>query len=198
MYRKDRKEEYFTRKAQEEGYPARSVYKLQEIDKQFEIIKEGDSVLDLGAAPGSWLLYLSQKVGDRGTVIGFDVEDINIQSRENIMFYKKSVRDEDIFEILKGKKFDSVVADMSPKTTGIKLIDCGLSLELDERAFEIVKAVLKENGNFVFKIFESGDIDAFINEVSLRFKTVKKFRPRAVISKSKEFYVVAKGYKIKK
>jgi 23S rRNA (uridine2552-2'-O)-methyltransferase len=195
MYRKDRKEEYFTRKAQEEGYPARSVYKLQEIDKQFEIINEGDSVLDLGAAPGSWLLYLSQKVGDRGQVIGFDVEDLNIQSRENITFYKKSVRDEDLLDLLKGKRFDAVVADMSPKTTGIKLIDCGVSLELDERAFEIVKAVLKENGNFVFKIFESGDIDAFIKEVSLCFKTLKKFRPRAVISKSKEFYVVAKGYK---
>lgn len=195
MYRKDRKEEYFTRKAQEEGYPARSVYKLKEIDKQFGIINEGDSVLDLGAAPGSWLLYLSQKVGNRGVVIGFDMEDINIQSRENIIFYKKSVLDEDIFEILKGKKFDSIVADMSPKTTGIKLIDCGISLKLNERAFEIAKAVLKENGNFVFKIFEGGEIDAFIKEVSLCFKTLKKFRPMAVISRSKEFYVVAKGYK---
>lgn len=194
MYRKDRKEEYFTKKAQKEGYPARSVYKLKEIDRDFEILKKGDRVLDLGAAPGSWLLYISEKIGGAGEVIGFDIEDVKIPEIKNIKFHKKSIEDEDIFQILGERKFDAIVADLSPKTTGVKLLDSGISLELSEKAFEIAKKVLKENGNFVCKIFESAEADVFLKELEKIFKIVKRVRPKAVFRSSKEFYIVCKNY----
>jgi 23S rRNA (uridine2552-2'-O)-methyltransferase len=194
MYRKDRNKEFFTEKAQKEGYPARSVYKLKQIDRDFGIINKGDSVLDLGSAPGSWLMYLSEKVGSNGLVIGADIEELDIDLKENIVFLQKSIEDESFFEAVKDRKFNSVVADLSPKTTGVKLIDSGLSLELAERAFYVATKTLKPNGNFVCKLFESHEVDAFIKEIGKYFKMVKRFRPRAVISQSKEFYIVAKGF----
>ncbi|MBZ1345446.1 MAG: methyltransferase domain-containing protein, partial [Candidatus Nealsonbacteria bacterium] len=93
MYRKDRQNEFYTALAKKDGYPARSVYKLQEIDKKYKIIKENSQVLDLGCAPGSWILYISQKVGNRGKVIGVDIEEIKIPKKSNITFIKKSIFD---------------------------------------------------------------------------------------------------------
>ena len=93
MYRKDRKAEFYTTLAKKEGYPARSVYKLKEIDEKYKIIKKNSRVLDLGSAPGSWLLYISQKVGDKGKVIGVDIEETKIPQKANIVFIKRSVFD---------------------------------------------------------------------------------------------------------
>jgi 23S rRNA (uridine2552-2'-O)-methyltransferase len=89
MYRKDRKQDFYTILAKKEGYPARSVYKLKEINEKYKIIKKGDSVLDLGCAPGSWLSYISQKVGNKGRAVGVDTEDIKITDKPNISFIKK-------------------------------------------------------------------------------------------------------------
>ena len=86
MYRKDRQNEFYTTLARKQGFPARSIYKLKEINEKHKIIKEGDRVLDLGCAPGSWLLYISQKVGDKGKVIGVDIEEIKIPKKTNIIF----------------------------------------------------------------------------------------------------------------
>jgi len=144
MYRKDKKEEFYTKKSKEEGYPARSVYKLKEIDETFNLFKKGHRILDLGSAPGSWLLYLSEKAG---FVLGIDEQEIT-PKRKNIFFIKKSILDEDILEALGQEKFDSVLADLSPKTTGIKSLDSGLSLELCQRAFFIAQKVLRPKGNF--------------------------------------------------
>lgn len=193
MYRKDKKEEYYTEKAKKEHYPARSVYKLQEIDKKYKIFKNRDNVLDLGACPGSWLLYISEKIGSKGTVVGTDIEDINIPKKENIIFYKKSVFDfkEEDFS----KKFDSVVSDMAPKTTGVDFVDAGKSFELSEEAFRIANLFLKSGGNFVCKIFDSELSQELFKEVEKSFEFSKRFKPKAVIKKSKEFYIVGKGFK---
>jgi 23S rRNA (uridine2552-2'-O)-methyltransferase len=195
MYRKNKKEEFYTKKAKEEGYPARSVYKLLQIDEEFGIIRKGDSVLDLGSAPGSWLLYVSKKIGKKGRVFGIDKEEIKIPGRDNIVFIKKSIEDEDIRDVLREEKFDSVIADLSPKTTGIKSVDSGRSLELTKRAFFIAKNVLKKRGNFVCKIFEGGEADIFLKKISARFRLFKRYRPKAVSRGSKEFYIVAKTFK---
>src|SRR4030065_1303151 len=98
MYRKDRKQDPYTILAQKEGYPARSVYKLKEIDEKYKIIQKGDSVLDLGSAPCSWLFYLSQKVGNKGQAVGVDSEDVKIAGNSNLSCIKK-----DIFDL---KEFD--------------------------------------------------------------------------------------------
>jgi len=191
MYRKDRKNEFYTTLARKEGYPARSVYKLKEIDERYKIIRKGNRVLDLGSAPGSWLLYISQKVGDKGKVIGVDIEEIKIPQKTNIIFIKRSIFDlkESDFK----DKFETVVSDLSSKTSGVKFLDAGKSLELAEKAFEIVKSVLVPGGNFVCKIFQSELSDEFFKKAKNCFDFAKRIKPKAVIKKSKEFYIIGKG-----
>ncbi len=197
MYRKDKKEEYYTLRARREGYPARSVYKLKDIDEKFRIIRNGDKVLDLGSAPGSWLIYISQKVGENGKVVGVDIQDL-ASSVKNTIFIKKSIFDfqeSDLLAVGCYEKFNSVLADLSPNTTGIKSMDAGRSLEMSEKAFQIARNVLAKNGSFVCKIFQGEGMDGFLREVALRFKVFKRVRPKAVVKRSKEFYIVAKGFK---
>lgn len=197
MYRKNLKDEFYTRKAREEGYPARSVYKLKEIDEKYRIIKEGDAVLDLGCAPGSWLLYISEKVGKKGGVVGVDIEDVIAPKKENISFIKKDILSFQEEELKEWQgRFGVVVADLSPRTSGIKSIDVAKSLELNEAAFDVVKTALKKGGNFVCKIFEGEGSDEFVKNVEKYFESTKRFRPMAVMKRSKEFYIVAKGFKI--
>ena len=193
MYRKDKKEEFFTSLARKEGYPARSVYKLKEIDEKYKIIKKGDRILDLGSAPGSWLLYISKKVGDKGEVLGVDIEEIKITPKANISFIKKSVFDlkESDFK----NKFKAVLSDLSPKTSGIKFLDAGRSLEMAEKSFEIAKSALLVGGNFVCKVFRNELSDEFFKKVENCFDFAKRFRPKAVIKKSKEFYIIGKGFR---
>jgi len=195
MYRKDKKDEFYTRKAREEGYPARSVYKLKEIDEKYRIFKKGDKVLDLGCAPGSWLKYISEKIGDNGKVIGVDLSELNMPITKNMIFIQK-----DIFNLtdadLGSKKFRAVVCDMAPKTSGIKLADEALSFELAENSWEIAKKFLAPNGIFLCKIFESEIIRDFFREIEKNFEFAKRFRPSAVIKGSSEIYLVARGYKV--
>ena len=203
MYRKDRKEEFYTTLAKKEGYPARSVYKLKEIDEKYKIIKKNSRVLDLGAAPGSWLLYISQKVGDKGKVIGIDIEETKIPQKANIVFIKRNVFDlvdelcssSPVARLRLARVFDAVVSDLSPKTSGVKFLDSGKSLELAEKSFEIAKSVLLPGGNFVCKIFENESSDEFLKKVKNHFDFAKRFKPRAVIKKSREFYIIGKGFR---
>jgi len=194
MYRKDRQNEFYTTLAKKEGFPARSIYKLKEIDEKYRIIKDGDRLLDLGCAPGSWLLYVSQKVGNKGKVIGVDIEEIKIPKKTNIVFIKRSVFDlkESDFK----DKFEVVVSDLSPKTSGVKFLDAGKSLELAEKSFEIAKSVLLPGGNFVCKIFESESSNAFFKKVKNCFDFAKRFKPKAVIKKSREFYIIGRGFRV--
>jgi len=196
MYRKDKIDEFFTRKAKEEGYPARSVYKIKEIDEKHHLFKKGDNVLDLGCAPGSWLLFVANKIGSRGKVVGIDIKDIKITLKENIIFIKKDIMD---FERSGAKelnqKYQAVISDLAPSTSGIEFVDAGKSLELSEKAFDIAKMVLVFGGNFVCKIFEGELTNDFFKEVEKSFKFTKRFRPKAVIKRSKEFYIVGKGFK---
>jgi 23S rRNA (uridine2552-2'-O)-methyltransferase len=197
MYRKDKKHEFFTEKARKEGYPARSVYKLEEINRKFKILKQNDVVLDLGCVPGSWLLFCSKLIGEKGKILGVDINPCNISLPSNAIFLQT-----DIFQLkavqLKEyfKAYDAVVSDMAPLTSGVEFVDAGRSLDLSQRAFEISTEVLKQGGNFVCKIFESHEANLLIKEIEKRFIFTKHFRPRAVIKNSKEFYIVAKGFKL--
>ncbi len=223
------KENFYTKKAKEEGYPARSVYKLQEIDKKFRLLKAGDRVLDLGASPGSWLLYISQKIGEKGRVIAVDTAELKIDLPANSMFLKKSIFDfnqedyhpdssfchpegtpegshsrdsslslrmTELGPAMTGSSpiFSAVVSDLAPKTTGLHEKDVALCLELAERAFLIAQQTLKNNGNFVCKLFAGKDVDDFIKEVKKDFALVKKYRPQAIRRQSREFYLVAKNF----
>jgi 23S rRNA (uridine2552-2'-O)-methyltransferase len=195
MYRKDKKDEFYTRKAREEKYPARSVYKLKEIDDKYKLIKKGDRVLDLGAAPGSWMFYISQQVGEKGEVVGVDIGDLKISLASNMIFMRKDIVDLEVEKFIEpGKQFDLVLSDLAPKTTGIKSVDATNSLLLCDKALAIAKLVLKKGGSFVCKIFEGNMTDKFFKEIKKEFKFAKAFRPEAVLKGSKEIYIIGIGY----
>lgn len=192
---KNTRQDFYFQKAKEENYPARSVYKLQKIDRKYGLVKPADFVLDIGCAPGSWMLYLSKKVGPKGKVIGVDIKDLGIRLEQNMEFIKQDIKE---LQNRFMEKFDLVVSDAAPETSGISSIDVAKSLELARTALSIVKKGLKPGGDFVCKLFEGEETEQFLKELKFLFDFVKPFRPGAVRKHSREIYLVAKNLKARK
>src|SRR4051794_826964 len=156
--------DYFFHKAKKENYAARSVFKLEEIDERFRILKAGYQILDLGAAPGSWSQYSSKKVGPQGRVFGLDLQSIRL-TLPNAVFVQADMRDLDLEQLMTDHEvmppFDVVLSDMAPKTTGIRNTDQARSMELCELALQTAHRFLKPKGSFVCKIFHSDDFEVF-------------------------------------
>lgn len=187
--------DFYKRKAREEKFPSRSVYKLQEIDKKYNLIEKNDRVLDLGCVPGSWLLYISRKIGDKGRVVGVDIDELKIQLPANALFLKKNITDLKIPEILENsKKYQVVVSDAAPSTSGINFVDTQQSLELCEQALYLAKESLEEGGNFLCKIFEGEETEEFVKKLKFCFNFIKRFRPKATKKQSREIYIIAKEF----
>ena len=184
------KKDFYTKKAKQENYPARSVYKLEEIDKKFNLIKKGDRVLDLGCAPGSWLLYITRKAT---MITGIDVRGLEIEIPKNAEFIKADVMEFIPNEVEEGK-YDIVVSDLAPNTSGIHSIDVEKSLEFGERALEIAEKVLVDGGNFLCKIFEGDGSKKFFQEVKDNFEIAKIYKPKASRKESREIYIIGKNY----
>lgn len=189
--------DHYYQKAKDENYLARSIYKLEEIDQRFKILKKGDLVVDLGYFPGSWAQYTAPKVGPTGRVVGIDIQPINKKLQlPNLVLFEK-----DIFELKSpadlgaDRPFDVVLSDMAPKTTGIKTVDQARSLDLIESVFTMLPLLLKPNGNFVIKVFESQDAQTFLKTQKARFAEFSYLRPKSTRSVSKEFFVIGKGFK---
>jgi len=175
------KKDKFTRRALSEGYLARSVYKLKDIQKRFNIIRPGNVVLDLGAAPGSW----SQIAVESGA----KVDSVDLNKVKFGKWIKADVMSDDIFKILK-RDYDVVMSDLAPKTIGVKKIDNELSYDLSVRALEIADKKLKKGGFFVCKLFESEWFKPFVNEAKKIFKNVRIYKPTGSKKKSTEMYVI--------
>lgn len=191
-----KREDFYKRKAREEKYPSRSVYKLKEIDAKYKLIKKGDLVLDLGCAPGSWLLYISKKVEEKGRVVGIDIGDLKIELPENAVFLKKDIMSLKAMDLIEAeKKYQVVVSDSAPATSGIDFVDAEGSLELCEKALEIAMEVLENGGNFLCKIFEGEGSEEFYKKVKQNFNFIKRFRPQATRKQSREIYIAAKEFK---
>lgn len=182
-------------KAKKEGYPARSVYKLMEIQEKYRLIKRGDLVLDLGAAPGSWSKYLSKLVGAEGKVVGVDVQEVKIRL-PNFYFLQKNVFDLSArdFEEIGVMQFDVIVSDMAPNTTGDKFVDHVRSLDLAKIAFAMCEKFLKPGGHFVVKVFEGVKLQDFRKQIEKNFKSVKLFKPKVSRKESKEIFIVAHSF----
>lgn len=192
-HKKNTREDFYFQKAKEENYPARSIYKLKEIDKKYQLFKKGDKVLDLGCAPGSWLMYISEQIGERGMVTGIDAQSLSIPFKKNMQFMKVDVLNLDEIEFLLDY-YDVIVSDLAPATSGIKSLDAAKSLELGEQAFKITQDHLRPGGNFVCKIFEGDASEAFFKKIKQKFELAKKFRPQAVRKGSREYYIIGKKY----
>jgi 23S rRNA (uridine2552-2'-O)-methyltransferase len=196
--RYDRHDHYY-REAKREGFVARSIYKLEEIDAKFHLIKKGDSVLDLGCAPGSWLQYATERVGDHGSCVGIDLlpTKVNLPARTRIIL--GDAFDTPIEDLLAqpGRFFDVVLSDMAPNTTGVRSVDQARSFALCERALEVARVALRAGGSFVAKIFEGQDQKAFLAAVKVVFTDVDVYRPKSTRDGSKETYVVGRKKKKK-
>ena len=183
-------------KAKEEGYPARSVYKLKEIQDKYKLIRPGQRIVDLGCHPGSWLRFCSESVGPVGLVLGLDLKNPTIPLSPNILFLQAdllTVPDETIQEW--AGRAELVLSDLSPKTSGIKWLDHQHSLELNFRALEIGFLVLKKGGSAVLKIFEGEGTRGFINKMKDRFEQVRIHKPKSSRSESSEAYLIGQRFK---
>lgn len=198
LKRKPRKnrlwEDHYARRARKDNYPARSVYKLKEIQQKFAIMHKGDAVLDLGCAPGSWTLFAAETVGRDGRVIGIDLKPVTIKAQSNITVYTGDIleMDEPGRESM-GHRLDVLISDMAPATTGMKQVDAARSLNLCEAALEIALERLVPGGNFVCKIFQGPDFKIFSERVRTHFKTIKIFKPESCRKSSKEIYIIGIG-----
>ena len=192
--KQNRWQDHYTRKAKQARYPARSVYKLEDIQKKFTVIKKGGRVLDLGCAPGSWLLYAARAVEAAGSVVGVDLKPITIGLPSNV-----SVLTGDIMELggeLSGRiggEYQAVISDMAPSTTGHKGVDALRSVVLCEAALAVAVDRLATGGNFVCKIFQGGDFMSFLEQVRRMFEACKVFKPVATRKASRETYIIGLG-----
>ncbi len=191
--------DFYAVEAKRKGYRARSVFKLEEIDKKYGIFRKGRTVLDLGAAPGSFMQYEIQMVGKRGLVVGIDLTDIEEIQKPNVHFVQG-----DIEEVLTEPKivtgflapgehfFDIITADLAPKTSGSKELDHFRSTELNETVFEVAKKTLKPGGYIISKMFEGSESEELIKALSKDFKKIKMFRPKASKRSRNEYFYVGK------
>jgi 23S rRNA (uridine2552-2'-O)-methyltransferase len=187
-------QDHYSRKAQKEKYPARSVYKLQEIQKKYRLIRKGDRVLDLGCSPGSWLAYAAELTGKGGLVVGIDLKPVLIPLPAHVSFYKGDVMapGEMLAQTL-GQRFHAVISDMAPNTTGNKDVDAARSFDLCEAALNLSQEYLVPNGVFLCKIFQGELFQAFSNRVKKCFKRQHLFKPQSSRKASKEIFIIGIG-----
>jgi len=189
--------DYYFHKAKSENFVARSVFKIQEIDERYKLFKGGYKVLDLGAAPGSWAQYASQKVGKTGRVLGLDIQPIKL-TIPNAVFITADMRDVNLEQVMKENEieppFDLVLSDMAPKTTGVRVTDQTRSFELCELALSVARKYLRPRGSFVAKLFHSDDFEVFRDMLRANFNRVEVLRPKSTRKESKEIFFIAIGF----
>ncbi len=195
-WRKQQSREKYFQQAKSAGYRARSAYKLIQIQEKFHIIKRSSIVVDLGAAPGSWSQVVSKLVGKKGRVIALDLQEM--APIPGVTMLQGDMTDAavqaQIIAAARGRA-NVVLSDAAPSTTGIKLRDHVLSMELGYAALAVAKQLLRPGGTLVIKVFQGEDLPALIREVKTAFHPVKLHAPEATHRGSWETFIVARGYK---
>ena len=193
------KPDYWSQKAFREGYPARSVYKLEEIDQKFSMLKKSTVVLDLGAAPGSWTTWLLRNIDSSGKVVSCDLNPLSKSVKDDkLVFYQGDLTDKEMYDKIKAEgPFDLVVCDAAPLTTGNRVVDTARSKGLVEMAIWYAGQMLKTGGNFCVKIFQNGDQQALLKKMREIFTQAKGFKPEACRTESFETYLIGLNKKAK-
>jgi len=187
--------DYYARRAKDKGFPARSVFKLAELDGRYGILKPGMRVLDLGAAPGSWMRYCAEKVGAGGLVLGIDRDPLSRQLKANEQFIRSDVfMAEPAALRAEFGGFDLVLSDLAPDTMGSKFADSVRSIALAERARQFAEGLLKPGGKFLVKAFQGEDFDRLVKFLRTRFASVVTTKPRSSRPSSKEMYIYCRGF----
>lgn len=190
--------DHYAKKAQQAGFKARSVFKLEEIDAKYGLLRPGQQVLDLGAAPGSWSQYIAQKIGAKGRLLGIDLTPIAL-ALPNALFAVADIEQADFGALFHAAgitpPLDLVVSDMAPKTSGHTFTDQARSYNLCALALVTAQRYLRPGGAFVCKMFDGPDVQEFQRELQACFTKVARVRPKSVRSESKEFFFVATGFR---
>ena len=184
-----------TKAAKAQGFPARSVFKLEEIDRRVKLLRGGQKVLDLGAAPGSWSLYASQKVGPSGRVLAVDLQEIRQAFPPNVKVSQGDALTLENAALSEFAPYDVVLSDMAPNTSGSKIRDQAGSLSLCLRALDVALALGKPGSHFVAKIFMSGDFQVARKLAGERYEKCQVIRPEGTRQQSTEVFIVGLGLK---
>lgn len=191
----ERKQEQYYKKAKKENYHSRASYKLLQLDNKFKIIKKGDNVVDLGAAPGGWSQVALERVGEEGLVVGVDLQRIKHMESPNFIGIRGDfTKEETLQNICKitGKKVDVVLSDASPQLSGVKDVDQIRTLELALAVIKITNYILKPHGSLIMKAFQGEEFENLLKKIKKEFKTVKTTKPPSSRKKSVEMYMIAK------
>jgi len=187
---------YF-KKAKQEGYRSRAAYKLLELQQRYRLLRPGDAVVDLGAAPGGWLQVAAGITGQKGKVIGVDLQDIQPLPQRNVTLIRGDASTEEIQTKVKellGRLADCVISDMAPKLSGIRDADTARCLDLNRIALGLAVQLLRPGGSLLVKSFISDDLHQFTAELKRHFSAVQRTKPEATRQGSSEFYFLATGF----
>jgi len=190
----NRKQEYYYRKAKEENYRSRAIYKLFEAVKKYQFIHRNDIVVDLGAAPGGWIQAARKCVGKRGFVLGVDLKPIDPFPHEYIKTIIADITNPDIANHIQDflpRKADVVISDSAPNISGTWDVDHARQIDLATQALKIALQILRPSGDFFVKVFEGSMLNDFKKTVKKCFNIVKLVKPKASLAKSSEIYILA-------
>jgi 23S rRNA (uridine2552-2'-O)-methyltransferase len=190
---RERKRDYFYRKAKEERLRSRAAYKLLEVIEKYDLIRTGDVVVDLGAAPGGWMQVALSAAGEKGFVLGVDIKGIEPLEAGNTRSIIADINEPNIIETISDflpRAADVVISDVSPNISGIWELDHTRQIDLARRALLIATSVLNTEGNFFAKVFQGELLEQFISEVRSQFRYVRFIKPKASRRKSSELFVL--------
>ncbi|MEM7400945.1 MAG: 23S rRNA (uridine(2552)-2'-O)-methyltransferase RlmE [Pseudomonadota bacterium] len=197
-WNKEHADDRFVQRAHKEGWRSRAVYKLEELDKKYNLIQSGMSVVDLGAAPGGWSQYAVKKVGGNGKVIAIDVLDM--ESINNVHFLQGDITEQEIYESLREivghNPVDLVLSDMAPNISGISSVDQPKAMYLAELAADFALEVLSPDGGLLVKLFQGAGFDDYVKMLRSKFSKVLIRKPEASRSRSRETYALATHIKL--
>ncbi|MFT4763712.1 MAG: 23S rRNA (uridine2552-2'-O)-methyltransferase [Oleispira sp.] len=189
--------DHYVMKAKEEGYRSRACYKLMEIDDKDKLIKPGMTVLDLGSAPGGWSQVAVQRVGDHGMVVASDI--LPMDGIAGVTFLQGDFTEEAVFDelmtIIGDRQVDLVISDMAPNMSGMSAVDQPSAMYLVELALDMARQVLKPGGSYAAKVFHGEGFDEYLKDMRSSFQKVVTRKPDSSRARSREVYLVAKGYK---
>ncbi|MBU0479810.1 MAG: RlmE family RNA methyltransferase [Proteobacteria bacterium] len=193
-------QDHYFRKAKKDGYPARSVYKLEEAQNKYRFLTKGGRILDLGCFPGSWSMFASRVVGPSGLVVGVDLNKVTAENRQpgaGIKWLVADIFEDGTVDLVRAvsASFTAVISDMAPRTTGNKWADQQKSLDLSRRALELAVSLLDPDGAFYCKVFEGEDYKDFFNEVKACFRLTRTVKPKSSRPESREVFVLGIGLK---
>jgi 23S rRNA (uridine2552-2'-O)-methyltransferase len=187
----------YVKQAHKDGYRARSAYKLIELNEKDRLIRPGMRILDLGSAPGGWSQVAGKLVGARGRVLATDI--LPMDALPNVDFIQGDFTEDalvqQLLDWLGGARFDLIISDIAPNTTGIDSADAARSIYLLELALDVARRTLKSHADFLAKMFQGSGSDQFLKELRTHFERVSVRKPAASRKESREVYVVARGFK---